>query len=411
MVWTAGGDYELRSIIMPRRFPHPVLVFSCLGHSFDHLLMLIYPTAVLAMGAEFGRSYGELLVLMTPSVILFGAGAIPAGWLGDRWSARGTLIIMFFGLGAATFATGFARTPFEVGLGLAAIGLFASIYHPVATAVVVRYAERRGRALGINGIFGGLGMALAPGITGFLTSTFGWRAAFVVPGLVCMGVGGLFMWAVREISPAKSPSAQAKGANGNGRSVLPIFAAIVLAGVCVGFLYQTETVAMPKVFEQRLTFLSGELSAVGIFAAAIFVFGAAAQYVGGMLADRLSMKRLVVLALSLQVVVMLAMARAWDWPLFALSVVMVVFTLGLQPVMDSLIAHYVPPAWHARAYGARFLSAIVVSSLSVPVVGWVFEATGGFEWLFFGLVGIAGLGVVAAVTLPTEQPVVAARAT
>jgi MFS family permease len=373
--------------------------------------MLIYPTAVLAMGAEFGRTYGELIVLMTPSVILFGAGAIPAGWLGDRWSARGTLIIMFFGLGAATILTGFARTPFEVGLGLAAIGLFASIYHPVATAVVVRYAARRGRALGINGIFGGLGMALAPGITGFLSSTFGWRAAFVVPGLICLGVGGLFVWAVREISPAASASARTEGVNGNGRSVLPIFAAIVLAGVCVGFLYQTETVAMPKVFEQRLTFLGGALSAVGIFAAAIFVFGAVAQYVGGLLADRLSMKRLVVLALSLQVLVMLAMARAWDWPLFALSVVMVVFTLGLQPVMDSLIAHYVPPAWHARAYGARFLSAIVVSSLSVPVVAWVFEATGGFEWLFFGLVGIAGLGVIAAATLPTERPVVAARAT
>jgi len=410
-MWTAGRDYELRSIVMSRRYPHPVLVFSCLGHSFDHLLMLIYPTAVLAMGAEFGRTYGELIVLMTPSVILFGAGAIPAGWLGDRWSARGTLIIMFFGLGAATVLTGFARTPVQVGLGLAAIGLFASIYHPVATAVVVRYAEKRGRALGINGIFGGLGMAVAPGITGFLSSTFGWRAAFFVPGAACLIVGALFVWAVREISPAVPASARSAAGHGNGRSVLPIFAAIVLAGVCVGFLYQTETVAIPKVFEQRLTFLGGELSAVGTFAASIFIFGAAAQYVGGMLADRLSMKRLVVFALSLQVFVILGMAGAWDWPLVGLAVVMVIFTLGLQPVMDSLIAHYVPVAWHARAYGARFLSAIVVSSMSVPAVGWIYEATGGFEWLFFGLVGIAGLGALTAATLPTERPAVAAPAT
>lgn len=395
---------------MSRRFPHPVLVFSCLGHGFDHLLMLIYPTAVLAMGAEFGRSYGELIVLMTPSVILFGAGAIPAGWLGDRWSARGILIIMFLGLGASTALTGFARTPFEVGLGLAAIGLFASIYHPVATAVVVRYAARRGRALGINGIFGGLGMAVAPGVTGFLTVTLGWRAAFVVPGVVCLAVGLAFAWMVREISPAAPPSAKEQAANGNGRSVLPIFIAIVLAGVCVGFLYQTETVAMPKVFQQRLTFLAGDLSAVGGFAASIFVFGAAAQYLGGMLADRFSMKRLVTLALSLQVVIILAIAQAWGWPLFALAVLMVVFTLGLQPVMDSLIAHYVPAAWHARAYGARFLSAIVVSSLSVPAVGWIFETTGGFDWLFYGLVGVAAVGALLASTIPIERRVVAAEA-
>jgi len=395
---------------MSRRFPHPVLVFSCLGHSFDHFLMLIYPTAVLAMGAEFGRGYGELIVLMTPSVILFGLGAIPAGWLGDRWSARGTLIIMFFGLGGATLLTGLARTPLEIGLGLAAIGLFASIYHPVATAVVVRYAEKRGRALGINGIFGGLGMAIAPGVSGFLTATLGWRAAFVLPGVVCLGVGAAFVWFVRDIAPAAPAAARGAAGHGNGRSVLPIFVAIVLAGVCVGFLYQTETVVMPKVFEQRLTFLGGELSAVGGFAAAIFVAGAAAQYVGGLLADRLSMKRLVVTALSLQVAIILGVAQAWDWPLFALAVLMVVFTLGLQPVMDSLIAHYVPAAWHARAYGARFLSAIVVSSLSVPAVGWIYAATGGFNWLFYGLVGIAAIGALTAATLPTERRTVAAPA-
>lgn len=370
--------------------------------------MLIYPTAVLAMGVEFGRSYGELIVLMTPSVILFGAGAIPAGWLGDRWSARGTLIIMFVGLGASTLLTGFARTPFEVGLGLASIGLFASIYHPVATAVVVRYAARRGRALGINGVFGGLGMAVAPGITGLLTSTLGWRAAFIVPGLACLGVGAAFAWIVREIAPAAPPAIKVQSGDGNGRSVLPIFAAIVLAGVCVGFLYQTETVAMPKVFQQRLTFLGGELSAIGAFTAVIFVFGAAAQYVGGMLADRFSMKWLVTSALSLQVLIILAIAQAWNWPLFALAILMAVFTLGLQPVMDSLIAHYVPAAWHARAYGARFLSAIVVSSLSVPAVAWVFEATGGFDWLFYGLVGIAAFGALTALTVPTERRVVAA---
>ena len=121
---------------MAIRFPHPVLTFSCIGHSLDHIFMLIYPTTVIALEAEFGRPFGELIAFMTPSVFLFGAGAIPAGWLADRWSARGMLIIMFLGMGAASVATGFARDPFEIALGLAAIGIFASIYHPVATAVV-----------------------------------------------------------------------------------------------------------------------------------------------------------------------------------------------------------------------------------------------------------------------------------
>ncbi len=114
------------------------------------------------------------------------------------------------------------------------------------------------------------------------------------------------------------------------------------------------------------------------------------------------MKRLVLLALSVEVPVMLLAAGAWDWPLFGLTLVMVVFTLGLQPVMDCLVAHYVPVSWHARAYGARFLVAIVVGSAAVPVVGWIFDATGGFGWLFIGLAVIAAAGAATAALLPRD---------
>jgi MFS family permease len=134
-----------------------------------------------------------------------------------------------------------------------------------------------------------------------------------------------------------------------------------------------------------------------------FLLGAAAQFGGGLLADRFSLKKLIMIGLSVEVPVLLLAAQAWDWPLFGLSIVMVVFTLGLQPVMDCLIAHYVPAAWHARAYGARFLVAIVVGSAAVPVVGWVFDTTGGFGWLFAGLAAVAAIGVSMAATLPRDR--------
>ncbi|MBT3360967.1 MAG: MFS transporter [Rhodospirillales bacterium] len=387
----------------PRRSIHPVLLFSFIGHSLDHLFMLIFPTAVLAMEADFGMGFAELIPLMLASVVLFGLGAIPAGWLGDRWSARGTLIIMFFGLGISSIATGLAQSPLQLALGLGAIGLFASIYHPVATAVVVRYATRRGRDLGINGIFGGLGIAAGPFVAGLLSAAFGWRAAYIIPGVFGIIVGLAFIWFVREIAPAAKTKDEKSANGGNGGSVLPAFIAIVIAGVCVGFLYQAETIAIPKVFELRLTFLGGELSAVGMMAAAIFVFGAAAQYGGGLLSDRFSMKRLLALSLVIQIPVTFLAAQMWDIPLFVVAILMAVFTLGLQPVVDSLVALYVPPSWHARAYGVRFLAAIVVSSASVPVVAWIFDATGAFDWLFYGLMGIAAFGAITALTLPSEK--------
>ena len=125
---------------MSSRSANLSLGFSYAGHIYSHLLTLLFPTLVLAIGPEWGMGYEQLLPLALASSILFGAAALPAGWLGDRWSASGMMVIFFLGTGASTIATGFARTPFELALGMAGTGLFASISHPVGIAWLVRNA-------------------------------------------------------------------------------------------------------------------------------------------------------------------------------------------------------------------------------------------------------------------------------
>jgi hypothetical protein len=83
--------------------------FLNLGHLLDHLAMLVFPTAVLALGAAWDRPYSELLPLALGGFIAFGAFAIPAGWLADHWRRYRVLAIFFFGIGAALFVTGFSR--------------------------------------------------------------------------------------------------------------------------------------------------------------------------------------------------------------------------------------------------------------------------------------------------------------
>ena len=84
-------------------------LFLNVGHALDHLFMLIFPTVVLAMAPEFGQTYSEMLPLALGGFIMFGAGSIPAGWLADRWSRRGMMIVFFVGIGASV-ATGSARS-------------------------------------------------------------------------------------------------------------------------------------------------------------------------------------------------------------------------------------------------------------------------------------------------------------
>jgi MFS family permease len=154
----------------PVNDPRTVIHFVNAAHFLGHYAMLIFAAAVM-MAPMFGLTYSQLLPYATPRFIACGAGSLVTGWLGDHWSRRHMLGIYFFGLGLALLATGVARTPRELGITLFAIGMFASIYHPVGTAMLVAYADRVGREVGINGVWGDLGVASAALVTGILTQS------------------------------------------------------------------------------------------------------------------------------------------------------------------------------------------------------------------------------------------------
>lgn len=116
---------------MQRHAGFLTLSFSSLAHTYSHLFTLLYATVVLVLEREWGLSYAELFALSIPMSVLFGAAALPAGWLGDKWSASGMMALFFLGVGGCSILTGFADSPFGIVLGLSGIGLFAAIYHPV----------------------------------------------------------------------------------------------------------------------------------------------------------------------------------------------------------------------------------------------------------------------------------------
>src|SRR5215472_5224424 len=106
------------------------LVFANAGHVLTHLLMLLYPTVVLALERRFALSYGELMLLSLPGTVLYGAGALPAGILGDRWSAERMMVLFYLGSGGAALSTGLASGPLGIAIGLGLVGLFGSITIP-----------------------------------------------------------------------------------------------------------------------------------------------------------------------------------------------------------------------------------------------------------------------------------------
>ena len=148
--------------------PSRVITFVNAAHFIDHYAMLIFAAAVIIMGPALGMAYSELLPYATPGFVAFGAGSLITGWLGDRWSRRHMMVIFFLGIGASMISVGFVSTPLQLGAALLAIGLFASIYHPVGVARIVCYADNLGRDLGLNGICGNLGVASSALVTGVI---------------------------------------------------------------------------------------------------------------------------------------------------------------------------------------------------------------------------------------------------
>ena len=154
------------------------IAFINAAHTLNHYGLLILATAVLGIVQQapeaFGRDYGPILALGTAMFVLYGLGALPMGWLAERVGRKALMSAFFLGVGCSMLLAGMATSPLLLGVALALVGAFSAIYHPIGTAMLVEAAGTRvGRAVGINGVFGNLGVALAPVVTALLAARLG----------------------------------------------------------------------------------------------------------------------------------------------------------------------------------------------------------------------------------------------
>lgn len=389
---------------MPRPSAALAQGFSNVGHSFSHILTILYPTVVIALEREWQVGYGELIALMFAGQILFGAGALPAGWLGDRWSILGMMVVFFLGSGSAAIVTGFAASPLQIAVGLGVTGLFAAIYHPVGMAWLIRTATSRGRALGFNGMFGAVGLALGPLIAGLLTDLISWRAAFIVPGVLCVACG-LALWAawrlgyVEEVQTDLVPQPEPGGGD-----AVRAFIVLSVTMMCVGLIGQSFQVILPKLFAERLFDADGGGAfKAGLLVTVVYLLASSAQIVGGRLADRFSMKRVYVTAFMIQTPMLLIAALMESWALLAVAIAMVYTNIASLPAENGMLAHYTPGKWRGTAYGAKFVLSLGVSAMGIPLVAVIHDATGGFTWLFVLLGALAGVVFLSALLLPDDR--------
>jgi MFS family permease len=377
--------------------------FINLGHFLDHLAMLVFPTVVIALAREWDRPYSELLPLTIGGFIAFGAFALPAGWLADHWSRYKMLVVFFFGLGASLFLTGFASTPWQIGLGLTVIGLFAAIYHPVGIAMLVAAPTKLGSALGWNGLWGNLGLAAAALIAGALMDLFGWRAAFFVPGALCIAGGLAFLALVPDPGPVKK-TAKSLGLHIDRRTMTRIFTILLVATACGGVIFNSTTVAMPKVFDERLRELTQSSIGVGALVAIVYTCAAFAQLAMGALIDRFEMRRLMIGVALLQIPLLAIAANLQGWAMLAAAFAMMLAIFGQIPLNDAIVGKYVADEYRARVLAVRYVVSLGVAAVAVPLIALLHRTQGGFRNVFLVLACLAA-GMLAASLFFPARPV------
>jgi len=363
------------------------------AHALDHYVMLIYPTAAISLVSIFGLKFAELIALSTPAFVAFGVFALPAGWLADRWSRRNMMALFFAGCGVSLIGAGLAPTPILLAIAFTAVGMFAAIYHPVGTAMLIEQAVSRGRSMAFNGVCGNLGVALAAGATATLAVAFGWRAAFLVPGAVCLVTAVAYLLLVPDERRKAAGRATAADVPLAAWMAATMFGLFIVIALTAGLVFHVTTVALPKIVDERAG-VDLSLVVVGGIATLILLCGAIAQLAVGRLVEIFPLHLLFAAVALLQFVGVAWVAYAVGPMLLVALAVAVAAIYAQVTVNDLVIARYTADAWRGRVYAVRYFLTFVVSGAAVSLIA-ILYGRGGFD-LVLGTAAVIALGFVVA---------------
>lgn len=371
-----------------------------LGHALDHFFVLIFPTVVLALQKEWGLSYAELLKYGSLGVLAYGLGSLPSGWLGDRWSQRGMMNVYFYGMGLSAILCAFAQTPEQLAAGVAAIGLFASIYHPVGIALVFSTAEKTGRAIAVNGVAGNIGLASAAIVTAFISELIGWQAAFIIPGVICVLTGVAYSWVSGDVTAINRKGSSRNTEVLDRSAMIKLFIGIAVIACLGGLVFQSMTTALPKMVESVFT---SSLGKTGTVATIIFVIAASVQIVIGELLDRVPARTLLLGVATGQVVFLILASMTSGWALIPVLICLMFCTFGQIPINDWLIGHYAADEWRSRFYALKYTLGLSVATIAYWLIAVVHDNTGEFTLLYLILAAIMSISVIAAWFMPKTK--------
>lgn len=374
----------------PKISPKLTLISAFIVHALVEVPYFIFPVIVLVVGRDL--DLGELKwiglgALGSLSALSAGLPAPFFGWLADRHK-RGVLMVgslLFSFLGATTI--GFFGTSFLVlAIALVLLGLGIALYHPaglswIATAYSSAdggsYSPHFNRILGIHGVGGTIGSALAPITVYFLIDIIHWRQIYLLLGILTLivAIGFWFLIGRDELhvngQDSSGQSSQETRPLGNwvekrdGRTVSKSVSLIFIFMFFFAFAYGMISFILAAFLSEIQGF---QIAEAGLFIGVTHLLGASGQIVGGELGDRYGEKLALTFATGLQIVLLFGIYTL-TFPI-SLFVVYLTFFAGnaiFWPVTNSFLAKHIKHK--GSAFGGFMLTVNVVRGLGPGIDG------------------------------------------
>lgn len=368
-----------------------ILIATCYGHFMSHFNMLVFPAVVLPLAGRLNMDMAYILNLSFWMYCLFGVTALPWGIIADRWGAKPLFFIYYLGAGLSGLAASLLiDNPEGFSIALAGIGFFSGIYHPVGLGMISKEIKRISLGMGYNGMFGNLGLATAPLLTGLVNWLWGPQAAYIALGVLNLAGVGL----MAALPPMGSHGPEQKSAE-DDNGLLGAFLILLVVMMLGGYVYRGATVILPAYFElknQEIFLWLSSITGIGLsknlvataFASFIYVVGMLGQYTGGRAAERFDLRICYLVFHALTIPAVALMAVTTDLPLVALALIYFFFLLGMQPIENTLVAKFTPKKLHHSAYGSKFVLTFGVGALAVKMIKAI-EMSFGIETVFYAL--------------------------
>jgi MFS family permease len=343
------------------------------------------------LAADFGWRRAELSLAYSIATLATWAGGVLMGHFADRMPVRRIALCGALACGLALIFLSQLDSTLELYLFHAMLGLFGigAILAPLNSLASQWLARNPGLAIGIVSAGGAAGQGLIPYFARQLVVTEGWREAYLILGLLYVGVMVPLALLVRD-APRADPVRAAPAGQGSGRLLMLLSLAAVLCCVCM---------ATPLV---HVVTLGSDLGLAGRDAAGLLavmmIAGMAGRMAFGRLADRVGSLRTYMAASFGQTLLAFLFPYAADGP--QLYVLSALFGMVYSGAMTSFILcarEYAPAGSTARSIGIVMFFAWVGMALGAWQGGVFYDLCGTYYRSFANasLAGVVNLLILA----------------